>query len=55
MENDYGDYFHESRWFTATEAAALTRLSLQTVNNAIDKRLVPTAEVARGDPGVVCA
>jgi uncharacterized protein (DUF433 family) len=39
------------RWFTATEAAALTQLPLKAVNNAIDKRLVPTAEVRGEDAG----
>jgi uncharacterized protein (DUF433 family) len=32
------------RWFTATEAAALTQLPLKVVNNAIDSQLVPIAD-----------
>jgi uncharacterized protein (DUF433 family) len=37
------------RLFTPTEAAALTRLPLKAVNNAIDKQIVPTVESRGGD------
>lgn len=37
------------RLFTATEAAALTRLPLKAVNNAIDKQIVPTVETTVGE------
>ena len=33
---------HENALFTATEAAVLTRLSVKAVNNAIDKKTIPT-------------
>jgi uncharacterized protein (DUF433 family) len=33
---------HEQALFTPTEAAVLTRLSVKAVNNAIDKKVVPT-------------
>jgi uncharacterized protein (DUF433 family) len=33
---------HESALFTPTEAAVLTRLSVKAVNNAIDRKTVPT-------------
>jgi len=33
---------HENSLFTPTEAAVLTRLSVKAVNNAIDKKTVPT-------------
>jgi hypothetical protein len=33
---------HEQVLFTPTEAAVLTRLSVKAVNNAIDKRVIPT-------------
>ncbi len=33
---------HEDSLFTPTEAAVLTRLSVKAVNNAIDKKTVPT-------------
>jgi uncharacterized protein (DUF433 family) len=33
---------HEDSLFTPTEAAALTRLSVKAVNNAIDKKTIPT-------------
>src|ERR1700753_1331270 len=35
-------YTRYSILFTPTEAAALTRLSLKAVNNAIDKNIVPS-------------
>jgi hypothetical protein len=34
---------YDSLLFTPTEAAALTQLSVKTVNNAIDKKTVPAA------------
>ena len=33
---------HENSLFTPTEAAVLTRLSVKAVNNAIDRKTVPT-------------
>jgi hypothetical protein len=33
---------HENALFTPTEAAVLTRLSVKAVNNAIDRKTVPT-------------
>src|SRR5580658_7497614 len=33
---------HEESLFTPTEAAVLTRLSVKAVNNAIDRKTVPT-------------
>jgi hypothetical protein len=38
---------HESPLFTATEAAALTRMSVKAVNNAIDKKTVPATSGQR--------
>src|SRR5690242_3453033 len=39
------------RYFTATEAAALTQLPLKAVNNAIDKQFVPAADGRGTDAG----
>lgn len=39
---------HEISLFTPTEAAVLTRLSVKAVNNAIDRRTVPTVAGNRG-------
>jgi len=38
---------HENVLFTPTEAAVLTRLSVKAVNNAIDKRTIPTSSGRR--------
>jgi len=42
---------HDVSLFTATEAAVLTRLSLKAVNNAIDKKTVPTVSGQRAGQG----
>jgi len=38
---------HENALFTPTEAAVLTRLSVKAVNNAIDRKTVPTVAGSR--------